>query len=338
MSDAIRHYVNEFRSRRDVDPYQAEAFFDCIVAEKDESLLTDLLTAWAIKGATEDEIYRFAKILRERMKRVDTQGLECVDIVGTGGSKVKTFNVSTAAAFVVAGAGIPVAKHGNRAATSTSGSSDVLATLGIDVDVESARAEENLAKFGICFMFAPRHHSLSPTLARARKRVGGPTIFNAIGPLCNPAGAPFQLIGVADEKLRMTMARVLFRLGTKHSWIVNNIGSLDEIGLKGVTRVVDVDAGGVGPIEVTAADFGIDGDGDLPLDLSALESASLIIDVLGNVAKGSAAERLVLVNAAAAMHVTGRTSGLKEAYSVAEKSVRSGAAFDKLTMLSGIGK
>src|SRR6478672_7484769 len=152
MSDAIRHYINEFRSRRDVDPYQAEAFFDIILAEEDEDLLTELLTAWSAKGATEDEIYRFAKILRERMKRVDTHGLECVDIVGTGGSKTKTFNVSTAAAFVVAGAGIPVAKHGNRAATSSSGSADVLSHLRIDVDVAPQRAKENLEAHGLCFM------------------------------------------------------------------------------------------------------------------------------------------------------------------------------------------
>jgi anthranilate phosphoribosyltransferase len=338
MSDAIRHYVNEFRSRRDVDPYQAEAFFDIILAEKGEDLLTDLLTAWAAKGATEDEIYRFAKILRDRMQRVDTLGLECVDVVGTGGSRAKTFNVSTAAAFVVAGAGIPVAKHGNKAATSSSGSADVLTTLGIRVDVAPKKAEESLQKHGICFMFAPRHHSLSPTLAQARKRVASPTIFNCLGPLCNPAGAPFQLIGVFDEKLRMKMARVLARLGTKHSWIVNNIGSLDEIGLKGVTHVVDVDAEGVRTIEVTAADFGIHDEGDVPMDLSALESASLIIDLLDNAAKGSAAERLVLINAAAAIYIAGKANDLETAYSVAEQSVRSGAAFDKLAALRGGAK
>jgi len=338
VSDAIRHYINEFRSRRDVDPYQAEAFFDVIIAEKDVDLLVDLLSAWAAKGATEDEIYRFAKILRERMKRVDTHGLESVDIVGTGGSKVKTFNVSTAAAFVVAGAGIPVAKHGNKAATSSSGSADVLTTLGIDVDIPPKQAEKDLADFGICFMFAPRHHSLSPALAKARKRVGSPTIFNCIGPLCNPAGAPYQLIGVFDERLRMTMARVLCRLGTKHSWIVNSIGSLDEIGLKGVTRVVDIDESSVRTIEVTAADFGIHDDGELPLDLSALESASLIIDLLDNTIGGSAAERLVLMNAAAAIHIGGRSRDLKEAYSIAETSIRSGAAFDKLAALRGGGR
>ena len=338
MSDAIRHYVNEFRSRRDVDPYQAEAFFDIILAETDEDLLADLLTAWAAKGATEDEIYRFAKILRERMKPVDAHGLECVDVVGTGGSKVKTFNVSTAAVFVVAGAGIPVAKHGNRAATSSAGSADVLTTLGIDVDVEPQRAEDNLAKHGICFMFAPRHHALSPTLARARKRVGAPTIFNCLGPLCNPAGARFQLIGVFDEALRTKMGRVLCRLGTKHSWIVNSIGSLDEIGLKGTTHVVDVTQDSVSTVNVTAASFGIDDEGDIPLDLSALESASLIIDLLDNEQKGSASERLVLINAAATIHLTGKTRDLEKAYSIAEQSVRSGAAFDKLTALRGNGK
>src|SRR6478672_3044544 len=183
MSDAIRHYINEFRSRRDVDPYQAEAFFDIILAEEDEDLLTELLTAWSAKGATEDEIYRFAKILRERMKRVDTHGVECVDVVGTGGSRVKTFNVSTAAAFVVAGAGIAVAKHGNRAASSNTGSADVLSELGVQPSFDAEKAANCLERIGICFMFAPNFHRLSPSLASARRAVGTPTVFNILGPL-----------------------------------------------------------------------------------------------------------------------------------------------------------
>jgi anthranilate phosphoribosyltransferase len=291
--------------------------------------------AWAKKGATEDEIFRFAKIFRDRMETIDPRGLECVDIVGTGGSSTKTFNVSTAAAFVVAGAGIPVAKHGNKAATSSSGSADALTTIGIKVDVAPQRAEDDLHKHGICFMFAPRHHALSTTLARARKRVGAPTIFNLLGPLCNPASAQHQLIGVWDERLRLKMARVLFRLGTKWSWIVNSIGSFDEIGLAGVTRVVDIDRDGVETIEVTAADFGIDDEGDIPRDLSPLESASLIIDILANAKADSAPERLVLVNAAAAILIAGKASDLASAYSIAAESIRSGAAFDKLTALRG---
>jgi anthranilate phosphoribosyltransferase len=338
MSDALRHYTNEFRCRRDVSPYDAEVFFDALITETDEDLVTALLTAWAAKGATEDELFRFASIMRNRMKTLDTGGLECVDIVGTGGSKAKTFNVSTAAAFVAAGAGVPVAKHGNRAATSSSGSTDVLTTRGINVDVDPAKTQETLARHGICFMYAPRFHPLSPTLAAARRRVGTPTIFNCIGPLCNPAGVQHRLIGVWDERLRNSMARVLLRLGTKRSWIVNSIGSLDEIGLDGVTRVVEVTNEGVSTIEVSAADFGIQSSGDVPRDLNPLESAALIIDILADVKRDTAAERLVLVNAAAAIYISGRAKSLREAYAAAADSIRSCAAFDKLKALRGVGK
>lgn len=335
MNEAIRHYTNEFRSRRDVSPYDAEVLFDAIISEPDEDALTELLTAWSRKGPTEDELYRFARILRERMKTVDARGLECIDIVGTGGSPSKTFNVSTAAAFVVAGAGIPVAKHGNKAATSSSGSADVLTTLGIPVEIEPQQAESDLQEHGICFMFAPKHHSLSPTLARARKRVGSPTIFNCLGPLCNPASAQHQLIGVWDERLRTKMARVLRNFGTKRSWIVNSIGSLDEIGLDGATRLVDIDGDAIETIDVTAKDFGIDAHGEIPRDLNPLESASLIIDILANTKADSAPERLVLINAAAAIFIAGGANDLASASKIAVESIRSGAAFDKVNALRG---
>jgi anthranilate phosphoribosyltransferase len=236
---------------------------------------------------------------------------------------------------VVAGAGIPVAKHGNRAATSSSGSADVLQHLGIDADVTPAQAEVNLKKHGICFMFAPQHHSRSPTLARARKRVGRPTIFNCLGPLCNPASAQHQLIGVWDERLRTSMARVLYRLGTKRSWIVNSIGTLDEIGLDGTTRVVEISEDGIETVEVTADDFGISREGEIPHDLGPAESAALINGILSNEKKDSAPERLVLVNAAAAIFISGRAIGLLAAYEEAATSIRTGAALEKLNTLRG---
>jgi anthranilate phosphoribosyltransferase len=144
--------------------------------------------------------------MRGRMKRINSKHESFVDIVGTGGSKAKTFNVSTAASFVVAGAGVPVAKHGNKAATSNSGSADVLSELGIDPAVDAATAESCLNEIGICFMFAPNYHRLSPTLGKVRRGLGFPTIFNCVGPLCNPASAPHQLIGVWDVKLLPKMA------------------------------------------------------------------------------------------------------------------------------------
>ena len=339
MSDAILHYINEFRSRRDVDPFQAEAFFDIILAETNEDLLTQLLSAWSVKGATEDEIFRFAKVLRSRMKVVDTKGLEPVDIVGTGGSQAKTFNVSTAAAFVIAGAGVPVAKHGNRAATSSSGSADAISLLGIDVDAAHGVAEKALAEVGICFMFAPRFHSLSPTLAKARRRVDGPTIFNCLGPLCNPGRVQHQVIGVWNPQLVRKMANVLARLGTKRSWIVNGYDRLDEVSLTGHSTLADVTPEGVEFFEIKADDLGIGAlNGDLPQNCTAEESAEIIRRILAGKLADSDAEKLVLINAAAAIHIVGAADTMREAYDRARESVRSGTAAEKLKQLVEVAK
>lgn len=332
MSEAIRHYTNEFRSRRDVSPYDAEVLLDEIVASMDEEMLIGLLSAWAGKGATEDELYRFASILRARMKPVDTRGLACVDIVGTGGSSAKTFNVSTAAAFVVAGAGISVAKHCNRAATSSSGSADVLQQLGIDVDVAPSKAEDNLHRHGLCFMFAPRHHSLSPTLAAARKRVGAPTIFNCIGPLCNPASAEHQLIGVYDRKLISAMSRVLFRLGTKRSWIASHEGTLDEIGLQGGTEIAQITCDEISRRLIEPSDFGLNVSNEAPKAANPKESTKLIEQILSARSPDSAAETMVLINAAAAIALVTNDT-LPDALAIARESIRSAAAFDKLEVL-----
>src|SRR4051812_28885461 len=201
MSDILRQHAEGFRSGRKVAESETADVFEALVTSTDERLIAEFLIAWEQKGVTENELFHFATLMRSRMKRVRHRYPAVVDIVGTGGSRAKTFNVSTAAAFVVAGAGVPVAKHGNRAATSSSGSADVLDLLGIKTDINGDSAERCLNDLGICFMFAPRHHSLSPTLAKVRRALGRPTIFNSLGPLCNPAGAPNQIIGVWDEML-----------------------------------------------------------------------------------------------------------------------------------------
>jgi anthranilate phosphoribosyltransferase len=331
MSDAIRHYTNEFRSRRDVSPYDAEFLFDQMISSEDEGLLVDLLSAWSLKGATEDELFRFASILRSRMKPVDRRGLACVDIFGTGGSTAKTFNVSTAAAFVVAGAGIPVAKHGNRAATSKTGSADVLTHLGIKVDIEPAVAEDDLHQHGICFMFAPRHHSLSATLAAARKKVGRPTIFNCIGPLANPARAGHQLIGVWDARLLNAIARVLFRLGTDRSWVVNNSGALDEIGTRGENQIVIV-GDSIERRTLAASEYRLTSDESVPSAPSAKDSSSLIESILSGGRADSAEENIVVLNAAAAISLV-IDCELDHAISMARTSIRDGAALNKLDAL-----
>lgn len=339
MEDRIlEHYLEEFQHRIDIDAAEVETLFDALIGSDNEKLLAETLEAWNTKGTTEDEVFAFASLMRERMKRIESKHETFTDIVGTGGSGSKSFNVSTAAAFVIAGAGLPVAKHGNRAATSSSGSADVLLTLGIDVDIDPSKSERQLNDHGLSFMFAQRFHSLSPTLAAARKSLGRPTIFNNLGPLCNPASAPHTVIGVYDKHLLESTASVLLRLGAKRSWVVYGENGLDEIALKGTTLVAEIKDEKVELFEITAADFGIYTLGkDLPSKCSAEESAKMIEGVLGNELKDRDVERLVVINAAAAIYVSGLASGLAEGYSLAQTSIRSGSALQKLNVLRGAG-
>ena len=336
-ANILQHYAEEFGNGRDLTDGDAEAFFDCLIAESDESIIGRILNSWETKGTTEDELYALARVMRLRMKRVDPQNRRVIDIVGTGGSRAKTFNVSTAAAFVVAGAGFSVAKHGNRAATSTSGSSDVLGFLGINTDISPETAERCLKENGICFMFAPRFHSLSPKLAKVRRAFGRPTIFNNLGPLCNPASAKHQVVGVWDENLLEKTAHVLARLGTSRSWIVNGEDGLDEISLFGKTQILEITGDQIARFEITAEDFGIISTNEnLPANCSAAQSAVQIRKILGNEAIGENPEKLVLINAAAAIYISETALTLPESYKLAENSVRSGSALRTLKILATV--
>lgn len=326
--------IEDFRSGKELSPKMAEPILDALISESDESAIADLLTAWNAKGIEENEIFEFARILRSRMKRVNSHHETFVDIVGTGGSKAKTFNVSTAAAFVVAGAGLPVAKHGNKAATSNSGSADVLAELGINPAVDPETAERCLNEIGICFMFAPNHHRLSPTLAKVRRGLRFPTIFNCVGPLCNPASAPHQLIGVWDKDLVPKMAGALARLGTKKSWVVNATG-LDELGLEGRTLVAEIVGETVTLQEVEPSSFGIEDcqtDG-IQCD-DSLASSVMIRKVLSGDTAGTSAEDIVVLNAAAAIELSIPAISRSEAVETGRQSIRNGNARRKLEELA----
>lgn len=335
MTTILRKYVDEFKFGRIVEPTEAEAFLDALNLEADRSLLAEVFVGWNRKGIEEEEIYSLARIMRERMIKVNSKHETFVDIVGTGGSRAKTFNVSTAASFVVAGAGVPVAKHGNKAATSNSGSSDVLSELGIDPSVDPSTAERCLNEIGICFMFAPNYHRLSPTLGKVRRGLGFPTIFNCIGPLCNPASAPHQLIGVWDRELVPKMANVLAMLGTKRSWIVFGEGGLDEISLNGRTEVAEIVGGKVQKFEITPDHFG--SAASLTHGLRANDpshSSKMIRDLLLGDPHSAAAEDLVLINASAAIHLTGSADTAAEGTERAKESLRSGSAHQKLEELA----
>lgn len=335
MTSIIHKYTNQFGSGHDLDLSDGETLLDALITETDEALLANLFHAWNQKGIAEDEIFAIANVLRDRCTRVTTKHETFVDIVGTGGSKAKTFNVSTAAAFVVAGAGVPVAKHGNRAATSNSGSADVLGELGVEPAVDAATAGRCLDEIGICFMFAPNFHRLSPTLGKVRRGLGFPTIFNCVGPLCNPASAPHRLIGVWSEEMVLKMANALARLGTKKSWIVHGLDGLDEISLDCETIVAEIANGSVRTFRISPDDFGVVAaeHGDVKTD-TALASAKLIRDLLAGNHRDRQPESLACMNAAAAINLTEQAGDLKQAFQSAADSVRSGNARRKLDQLS----
>lgn len=336
MSESLLiRYRRSFSDGLQLRETDAEPFFDALIAECDEDVLTKLFTAWHEKGTTADEVYALAKIMRARCVPVKSDHGAFVDIVGTGGSRSKTFNVSTAAAFVVAGAGVPVAKHGNRSATSNSGSSDALSALSIDPAVEPAVAERCLNTVGICFMFAPKYHPLSPVLASVRRKLGFPTIFNNLGPLCNPARAPHQLIGVYARELVEKTAEALSLLGTKRTWIVHGEDGLDEISISGKTHAAEVSDGKVRTQDLSPEDFGIEASERNGLSVNSPEdSAAIIRQVLEGHRRGDAAEKLVLINAAAPIYLAAAESNLRDAYFRAEASLRSGAALTKLNELA----
>jgi anthranilate phosphoribosyltransferase len=288
------------------------------------------LIALKLKGETVEELTGLAEGIRSRSVRVTTNHSTFIDTAGTGSSCVKTFNVSTAAAFVIAGAGLPVAKHGNRAASSRCGSADVLTALGVNVSMSADTSAQCLNEMGMCFMFAPLYHRATARVAGIRREMGVQTTFNLLGPLTNPAGAPRQLIGVWDRSLVELLAQTVSLLGTERAWIVHGADGLDEITITGKTLVAEVRSGAVHTFEIEPRDFGLE-----PLALDGLaggdaEANAAIIRTVLSGDRRDAARMLVVVNAAAALHVGGRAQNLGEGTKMAELSIDSGAAKEKL--------
>src|SRR5437762_11998769 len=215
------------------------------------------LIALKLKGETVEELAGLAEGMRARAVRINTHHACFIDTAGTGSSCAKTFNVSTAAAFVIAGAGLPVAKHGNRAASSLCGSADVLTALGVNVAVSPQVAEWCLNELGICFMFAPLYHGATARVAGIRRQLGVQTTFNLLGPLTNPAGAPRQIVGVWNRHLLAPMAQTLAALGTEHAWVVHGADGLDEITIADRTFVTEADRGEIRTFEIGPEDFGL---------------------------------------------------------------------------------
>jgi anthranilate phosphoribosyltransferase len=335
----LTELLNKLIARQNLAQMEAAALLDAILAEDvTDARIAAALIALASKGETEEELAGFAQTMRSRCARVASKHSVFIDTCGTGGSGAKTFNVSTAAAFVVAAAGVPVAKHGNVGVTTKAGSADVLRALGVKVDLAPERVNEIFDEIGVCFMFAPLHHAATKRVAMVRRELGVRTIFNLLGPLTNPASAPFQVAGVSNEAACEKMARALSRLGTQRAWVVRGEDGLDEITLSGKTIVHAASPEGVDRIEIAPEDFGLR---RAPLeDLrggSAEENAAIIHDVLEGRRK-DAARDLVLINAAASLRVAGAANDLRRAVELAAQSIETGAALAKLQALQRLSQ
>jgi anthranilate phosphoribosyltransferase len=294
------------------------------------------LTALRMKGETVEELIAFATVMRECCRRIypHVEG-RLVDTCGTGGDKTKTFNISTAAAFVTAGAGIAIAKHGNRSVTSKSGSADVLEKLGLNLRMSPEEVQNTIEQVGVGFMFAPAFHPAMKYAIQPRREISIRTVFNVLGPMTNPASANAQLLGVYDVKLTEAMAYVLKKLGCEEAMVVHGLDGLDEISTLGKTAIAWLKEGEVTTLEVAPKDFGVkqariaDIKGTTPE-----KSAEILFKILtDNCAVDDPKTEIVLVNSAAGIMMGGRAEDFSYGMTVARKSIESGAAYKSLQAL-----
>ena len=332
----VEEMLQRLRRRENLSRQEASALLDSVLdPETSDSQIAAVLTAFAEKGETADELAGMAAAMRARMVPLQCDFGRVIDTAGTGASKQKTFNVSTAAAFVIAAAGLPIAKHGAKAATSNSGSADVLHELGIDVQATPATSERSLAQHGICFLFAPQYHPAAARVAPIRRELKFRTIFNLIGPLSSPSRAKYQVLGVSHSELLPTMAQALASLGCSRGWVMHGEDGLDEISLAAPTKIIEVRAGHLAAFTVSPESFGI-----RPADCSHLRvhsaaaSAAQTIAVLDGVADRCATD-LVVLNAAAAL-VVGLGLDLRSAAELARSVIANGAARAKLEAMRSL--
>lgn len=290
------------------------------------------ITALRMKGETVDEITGAARVMREKALKVKTKASVVVDTCGTGGDESFTFNISTAAAFVAAGAGLTVAKHGNRSVSSKSGSADVLKSLGVNIEAEVERVEECLDNIGIGFLFAPMMHGAMKHAAPVRREIGIRTIFNILGPLTNPAGAQYQVLGVYRSELTEVLANVLKNLGSARAFVVSGNDGLDEMTLTTETKVSELKDGKVNTYSIKPEEFGMTRCKLFELQGGEPDDNARIIREILKGDKGAKRD-VVVLNAAAAIAASGKAKEMKEGIKLAEEAIDSGKAMEKLEKL-----
>jgi anthranilate phosphoribosyltransferase len=312
----------------------ASAFDSLMSGEATPSQMGGLLMALRVRGETVEEITGAVSAMRSKMLRV-TAPPEAIDIVGTGGDGSGSVNVSTCASFIVAGTGVPVAKHGNRALSSRSGAADVLASLGVKIDLRPEEVGRCVKETGIGFMFAPSHHPAMKNVGPTRTELATRTIFNLLGPLSNPAGVKRQMVGVFSRQWVQPLAQVLKNLGAESVWVVHGSDGLDEITLTGPTFVAALENGNVRSFEVTPEEAGLGRTGGEGLKGGDADANAVALrSVLDG--KPSAYRDVALLNAAAALLVAGKAATLKEGVAIGTKSLDSGAASTRLKHLIAV--
>ena len=329
----IREAISKVVDGEDLSQEEAAATMTEIMnGDATPAQIACFMTALRLKGETVDEITGCARIMREKVTGIEAQADPLVDTCGTGGDGAHTFNISTTAALVAAGAGLHIAKHGNRSVSSRSGSADVLKALGVNIEADAATVAKCVDEVGIGFMFAPMLHPAMKYAIGPRREIGIRTIFNILGPLTNPAGAKIQVLGVYDANLTETLANVLKNLGSQHVFVVHGADGLDEITITDKTYVAELAGGQVQSYVVAPEDFGIS-----KADMSSLvggtaeENAQITLNIL----KGEKGPRrdIVLLNSAAAVAAGGKATNLIEGIQVAAESIDSGKALEKLELL-----
>ena len=326
----IKEAIIKLSKKQDLAYAEAEAVMDEIMSGQATPVqMSAYLTALALKGETIDEITASAAGMRAHCIKL-LHNLDVLEIVGTGGDGSNSFNISTTSSLVIAAGGIPVAKHGNRAASSKSGAADVLEALGVKITLTPERSAEILKKINICFLFAQNYHIAMKYVAPIRKELGIRTVFNILGPLSNPAGANMELMGVYDQSLVEPLAQVMANLGVNRGMVVYGQDSLDEISMCAPTSVCEIRDGKFTSYEITPEQFGYERceKGALTGGTPA-ENAEITKAILKGEEKGPK-RQAVCLNAGAALYIAGKAASIEEGVKLAESLINSGAALKKL--------